>query len=577
MDIPVYKNKRFYRSGLKIFTIGIFSTFVKITRSFKLTILKRQILLMIVLCMSLCALPQVVYQDLTNTGIYDFMDELANLKIIDVISATKPYSRMFIAQKLKQADASRAKLNRRQNKDLDFYLRDYNLEIRADLNYFKKKKGLFHKEEHFGIPLSPLAFVYKDSLFTFSLRPVWGIYGYLTQNNNNNAYHRWGGAEMFGTIGKHVGFYLSLRDNHESDILVRPEYLTQDAGAAWKESPKGGDYSEMRGGVSFAWNWGSVLLAKDHFQWGDACHGSTIFSGRTPSFPYLQLQMKPAGWFSFTFINGWLVSEVVDSARSYQVSNGPREYFFNKFLSAALMTFTPWKHLDLSIGNSVISCSKNYNPAYLSPFLFYMNSASTGDSAQKASYGRNSQLFFNISSRQIKHLHLYASVFIDDIGSKKFSDSTTFNCISWKAGFRASNLLNQNLTFTAEYTRTTPNTYTDPVPTLTFASNRYNLGNYLQDNSQEFFVSLSYRPVRGLQACLSWNRAEHGGATDTKTLKTVVWKYDDLKLDVSYEFINNAYVSLAYQHLSISGDPALSPLIFQGNQNIVSGGVTLGF
>ena len=308
---------------------------------------------------------QVVNQDLTNNGIYDFMDELANLKIIDLTSVTKPYSRMFIAMKLKQAVASHDKLNKRQNKELDFYLRDYNLELQSDLRYFKQSKGMFHTKENFGIPLSPLAFVYKDSLFTFSLRPIWGIYGYMTQKDNGNAYHRWGGVEIFGTIGKHVGFFASLRDNYESDILVAPDFLTMDEGAAWKLSSKGGDYSEMRGGISYAWNWGSVLLAKDHFQWGDSYHGSNIFSGRTPSIPFLQINMKPVNWFDFTFINGWLVSEVVDSSQSYKEPNGLREYFFSKFLSAAILTFTPWNNLNLSIGNSVISCSKYYNPAYL--------------------------------------------------------------------------------------------------------------------------------------------------------------------------------------------------------------------
>ena len=539
--------------------------------------MKKQILLIVIAFTSLFAMSQVVNQDLTNNGIYDFMDELANLKIIDLSSVTKPYSRMFIAMKIKQAMAFREKLNKRQNKELDFYLRDYNLELQSDLGYFKQTKGLFHTKENFGIPLSPLAFVYKDSLFTFSLRPVWGIYGYITQSNNSNVYHRWGGAEIFGSIGKHFGFYASLRDNHESDMLVTPEFLTMEEGAAWKESIYGGDYSEMRGGISYAWNWGSVLLAKDHFQWGDSYHGSNIFSGRTPSFPYFQLQMKPVKWFDFTFITGWLVSEVVDSSRSYKEPNGYREYFFSKFLSAAIMTFTPWNNLNLSFGNSVISCSKYYNPAYLSPFLFYTNSTNTGDSAQKANYGRNSQLFFNISSRQIRHLHLYVSVFIDDLGSKKFSDSTTFNCISWKAGFRASNLLKSNLTFTTEYTRTTPHTYADHVSTLSFESNQYNLGNYLRDNSQEVFVSLGYRPLRGLSFDLSWNWAEHGGTTDTKTLETVVWSYNDIKMEVTYELINNTYVSIAYQKLNITGDPTLSPSIFHGHQPIISGGINMGF
>jgi hypothetical protein len=504
------------------------------------------------------------------------MDELANLRIIDVTSVTRPYSRIFIAMKLKEAKALAGRLNKRQKKELDFYLRDFNLEAEPDLKYFKTPKGLFHQKDHFGIPLSPLAFVYKDSLFTFSLRPVWGIYGYAAQDSGT-AYHRWGGVEIFGSIGKHVGFWASLRDNHESLLLVKPGYLTSDEGAAWKVSGTGGDYSEMRGGVSFAWNWGSVLVAKDHFQWGDASHGSNIFSGRTPSWPYLQLQMKPAKWFNFNFVTGWMISEVIDSSSSYPVGNGIRYVYFDKFISAAMFTFTPVRNLDLSVGNSVVSCSKYYNPAYLSPFLFYTTASQGGDSAQKAKYGRNSQLFFNISSRQVRKLHLYASVLIDDLGSKKFSDTTTFTCISWKAGFRASNLLNANLTFTAEYTRSSPHTYTDPVSTLTFESSRYCLGNYLRDNSQELYLSLGYRPLRGLFCNLSWNWAEHGGSTDTKTLSSVVWSYNDMKLNVSYEFINNAYLTLGYEYLVITGDPALSPSIFQGNQNIISGGINIGF
>ena len=106
---------------------------------------------MVIAITSLFTMSQVVNQDLTNNGIYNFLDELANIKIIDLNSATKPYSRMFIAMKLKQAIASREKLNKRQNKDLDFYLRDYNLELQSNLKYFKQTKGLFHTKENFGI------------------------------------------------------------------------------------------------------------------------------------------------------------------------------------------------------------------------------------------------------------------------------------------------------------------------------------------------------------------------------------------------------------------------------------------
>ena len=46
---------------------------------------------------------QVVYEDINNTWIYEFLDELANLKVIEINSVVKPYSRQYIAEKLKEA------------------------------------------------------------------------------------------------------------------------------------------------------------------------------------------------------------------------------------------------------------------------------------------------------------------------------------------------------------------------------------------------------------------------------------------------------------------------------------------
>ena len=54
---------------------------------------------------------QEVPHPLNNYGVYDFIDELANDQIISVNSAIKPYSRLFIAKCLKEADEQREKLS----------------------------------------------------------------------------------------------------------------------------------------------------------------------------------------------------------------------------------------------------------------------------------------------------------------------------------------------------------------------------------------------------------------------------------------------------------------------------------
>src|SRR5664280_1855186 len=75
---------------------------------------------------------QEIPQSVNNTGIYDFLDELANNKIISINSAIKPYSRLFIAQRLKEAEEKKEQLNPRQQNELGFYLTDFRKELKED-------------------------------------------------------------------------------------------------------------------------------------------------------------------------------------------------------------------------------------------------------------------------------------------------------------------------------------------------------------------------------------------------------------------------------------------------------------
>ncbi|MDP4281961.1 MAG: hypothetical protein Q8867_07385 [Bacteroidota bacterium] len=549
--------------------------------------MKRFIFISLCIILSFSGTSQVVYQDLTWSSLYDFIDELANLKVITITSVVKPYSREFIAEKLKEASEQRDKLSKRQKKELDFYMKDFNLEINPDLSWFKKGKGLFKNNPHSGSSGNPPAFLYRDSLFTFSFRPIWGILANV--NENGSGTHRWGGVEVFGYVTHHVGFYASLRDNNEHQILTDPHYLNQEEGAAWKNyTNEAGDYSEMRGGISYSWNWGTLTLAKDHFQWGDNYHGSNIFSGRTPSFPFLQLEMKPCKWFNYHWLGGMLISQVIDSSRTYYIPQDIRNYYFNKFLAAALMTFTPVKGLDISAGNSVISCADYFNPAFLSPFLFFTRFKYSGNAFQDNYFGNNSQAFINVSSRNINHLHLYGSVFMDDFNWKALVEKGRHNFFSYKAGFRLSDFPVRDFAFTTEYTFTDPMTYKSSKQTLTFASNKFNLGNYLRDNSQEIYVALDWRPIRGLICTLSWELSEHGkddvfpemeDPYAVPVLSGLEWKSNITGLNLRYEVLNDCYIFGGIIHRIISGNNPeyFTPEMLHGETNTLNAGFNIGF
>jgi hypothetical protein len=509
---------------------------------------------------------QEVFHHVSNISVYDFLDEMANGQFIDLSSAAKPYSRQFIALKLQEIETQRDLLNQRQRNDLDFFLRDFNKEIKPDKN-FNKRFDLFY---------------YKDSLFTFSVNPILGVQ-YWT-NENGSATHWWNGAEAFSYLGKHFGFYASLRDNHDREFLSDPDYLNQRMGAPYKGN---GDFSEFRGGITYAWKWGSFGLIKDHFAWGNNYHGANLFSGRTPSFAQIYLTMKPVHWFEFRYVHGWLISEVVDSTRSYWYTSsyGPqyREVFHPKYMAANLFTFRPWKRLNVSFGNSIVYADLGVFPGYLVPLAFFK---SIDHTTSEGIDNQNSQLFFDISSRQIKNLHLYATWFIDELSTRNmFNKDRHSNFWSFKLGGRLSNYPLKNISITTEYTRSHPLTFQHPVPTLEFASNQYGLGHYLKDNAHEFFLSLDSKPIRGLWIHASYLFIQKGPDYDSQGgsrlglpfLETVEWENKTFILKVRYEIINDGVAFLEYRHSSISGnvDTYTHPL-WHGDTNTFSFGVHFG-
>ena len=184
--------------------------------------LKQVVAIVFFLCLSFLLKSQEVYQHVSNKNIYDYVDELANQKIIELNSVVLPYSRKLIADKLEEAALIPEQLNKRQIKELEFYKLEYKLEIDSFPDY--RKMNFFKKKKNLSTSINPLGLFYKDKLFTFSVKPIWGINYFF--NENSNIYHRWGGIEAFAYIGKHWGLYASLRDNNETENISGPEYFT---------------------------------------------------------------------------------------------------------------------------------------------------------------------------------------------------------------------------------------------------------------------------------------------------------------------------------------------------------------
>lgn len=513
---------------------------------------------------------QVVFQHLANEDIYNFLNELANQRIIEINTAIRPYSREFIADKLTEAKGKSDQLTNSQLKNVEFYLRDYNKELYNKGEFDKRFDILF----------------YKDSLFTFSLNAILGI-EYFNNDNGSN-YHRWNGGEFFGYVGPHVGMYASLRDNKEDKVLSDEGFITTRTGALYKPDQKGGgEFSEARGGLIYSWKWGHFGVLKDHFSWGTTYRNSNIMSGRTPSFAHIKFNMKPVEWFELNYIHGFLVSNVIDTGRSYVAGIKEREVFYPKFMAANMYTFKPLKNFNFSIGNSIIY-SDEFQLAYLFP-LYFFKSVDHSQSSTGSNYlGQNSQVYFDISSRQLKYLHLYTTFFIDEISFARFNNKDEHsNFISMKFGAALTHPIIPNTTFILEYTRTNPIVYDHFVSTTTFESNGFNMGHYLNDNSDEIFFKVLCRPIPKLCVAAWYLKARRGedypytgtggSGLGLPFMEEVLWSNEEIGLKASYQVVNDGYIFAGMNFSEQKGKEDWTAPYFLGKLNTISAGINFGF
>lgn len=528
--------------------------------------MKKLIFTFAVLIGTLNIMAQDIPEHVSYTRIYDYLDELANDGVIELNSVIKPYSRKLIAQKLLDAQQQENKLNRRQLKELKFFMTEFALE----LNQLPASYLNIVNTKNTRLACIQPAVSYRDTLFKARISPLLGMT--VMHNDNGNITKRWYGIDFQSSVGKYLSVYGSLRDiSVDGELLARPGYLNDYPGYEYKESAKGGDFSDSRGGIKLSNSWGSIGLVKDNIIWGDNYHGSNILSGRAPSFPMITLSLKPVKWFEMNYIHGWLVSNVLDSTQAYYDSNDNKFYRMkNKFIAANMFTITPFRKFNFSFGNSIIYAEQNIQPGYLIPIAFYKSI----DHSQTKGLGlenQNSQVFLNISSRNIKHLHLFTSIYADEISISRFKKSDPENNpISYKFGANLTNFPLDNLSLTGEFTRNAIIVYKHPITALTWASNSYNMGSYLGDNSQEIYLALKYKPIRGLDISLSMVDAKHGNefryirreankqdATrvflSQPVLGEISWTNRTFAFNAQYEVFQNAYAIVKVEHSNIQG------------------------
>jgi len=514
---------------------------------------------------------QVVFEAHRNV-VYSFLDEMAAEGHIRINTFSKPFARNFIAAQLDSLDGKRTALNKRQIDQLDFFLKDYGKELQSGMDWNRRRDLLYR----------------SDSVFSVTINPILG--GTVMANENGTRIHRRVGAEFFATAGK-FGFYGSLRDNNVTEVIAAPQYLTPLDGQNYKNisAENRSDYNETIGGISYQWNWGDISLVKDRYVWGNTNRHANIFSGKAPSYAALSYRLYPVKWLDFQYMHGWLVSEVLDSARTYLTPNGNRRVQTNKNIAANFITIKSKWNIDFTAGNSIIYSDQGIQPVYFIPFMFYKSADHTYSGTGSNELGQNAQMFFDVSVRSLRKVHFHASLFVDEVSFSNIWDSGQHtNIMSLKLGGTWYNAL-PNLNLSAEYTRTNPWTYRHQIPSTTFGSNQYNLGHYLGENADEVYLSATYRPWKTLMLKGSIWQARKGpehvyeiilgnaNVTGLDFMADTEWEQLGLRLDADWEILNGAAIFLAGSYQSTKGNPLYTPGFLSGDILTLEMGFRIGW
>ena len=539
---------------------------------------------------------------LTQTKLYDYLDELITDGVIHVQTAIRPYTRDQVAKMLTEAQEADSLMNMRQKKELAYYLNEFALERETMVNNYVQYTD--HATYNLSVADPQFSYMTKDKMFKMRLRPILGMN--VTGNKKGAILQRWYGAELQMDVAKHVSLWGSLRDYswsgnwlsesvypadderrtgariHYGASQVQPALLPI-SGVQYKEASYGGDFSDSKGGISlYAW-WGSISLQRENIRWGDAYHASNIISGRAPAAPMVSLQLTPCKWFQLDYFHAWLVSNVVDSTYFYLENTTvgtvlDKEYRpMNKFMAANMFTFTPIKHLSFSLGNSIIYSEKTIQAAYLIPIAFY-KSLDHLLTKGVATQNQNSQLFGSLSIRPVEHLHLYGSMYVDEFKVSRMKRSNKeYNPISYLVGFNWSGWPIKGLSLKGEMVRTHIACYSHSIDALTWESNSFNMGHYMGDNAQSIYGELAYRPMRGMLVKLSYRNDmkynsysylrvhrdennkkvnETAGISNTlaqEPFDKCIYRNDEVRLDGFYEVHPNMFLTISVGYNNASG------------------------
>jgi hypothetical protein len=423
-----------------------------------------------------------------------------------------------------------------------------------------------------------------DKNFTITADPILGF----SRDFKKNLNHRWNGLRFQGYYDR-VGFNFYFRDNEEvSREVDAKKIFTRDPGIViQKHRFESLEYSDVRGMVSYSWDWGSFDLGKEYLQWGSGRGGQLILSNKAPSFPFVRLVANPVEWLHFQYIHGWLHSGIIDSStirRSSAVDGNENFSRLDKFIVSHIISIYPFDNFSFSLGESVVYSDK-LEPAYFIPVIFFrLTDHYLSD--RDSDTGDNAQIFMNaVYKYDPLRTKIYGTLFIDELSLTNTLKGVKHSIISYTLGLNLIDPVLQNSELVLEFTRIDPFTYMNANDAHLYTNHRYQLGHWIGSNAQHFYASYKHWILRGLSMRI-WGDYIIKGQTENPAhqyqlpyppiLYGSKLNYKSLGIESSYEIFRHLFAKLFYQYSNLTDEESgRVPDFMPGKRH--SFGISIGY
>ncbi|MGE5804458.1 MAG: capsule assembly Wzi family protein [Ignavibacteria bacterium] len=459
-------------------------------------------LLLIILLFNASDYAQTEYIPSDNP-VYNFLERMESRQIInDYNSFEIPKTRNNVAGYLKEVILNENKLDEVDKKILGDLKIEFEFEIFNTLNNSESLIGsgpydFFSQNEKY------LFYLYDSSRANFFINILGEGEGIFLNSSSakTSAVLSSIGGEIRGTFLNHFGFLLKGTNGFVSGSK-QAATARKDLSYNYKlnETPDETFFDETEGYLTVDFDLLRFKFGRDRMKIGYG-YIKSFLDDNSPLFDYLSFNLKYE-FFSFSYFHGKLQG---NPSVEFDSVSGPSNIVEEKYFGYHRLGFNISEDFDFGLGEMIIYGGRPLDFAYLNPFSFYK-------SIEHSNRDRdNAMLFFDFNNNSFEGLKLFFTFLIDDIKFGKIGTGWYGNQTAINAGLKCYSLyglLPVDIQF--EYLRLEPYTFTHRLSRNSFTNFGYNLGSFLQPNSELYFLQINYRFNHRLDFSVNWSYTLHG-------------------------------------------------------------------